>query len=278
MNIPKIWERERREVQGKSGILQLSAWGWSIDDRGEAKRRATEKLERMANRIREGLELPPGYAYGERPLREEIVRDLGGDGEVAAVVTRNGYGCLVLNTERVLFVDVDLPASRRQSWFGKLFARKSAVEDETLERIRAGLRDASGSSFRVYRTAGGFRLLGTGRTYEPGSTDSEEVMTAVGADPAFVQLCRAQKSFRARLTPKPWRCGAEKPPNRYPRQSEEEQRRFSAWLADYEAKSRTSATCRLVEEVGSGRVCDEARLILALHDEAARVGAALSLA
>jgi hypothetical protein len=103
-------------------------------------------------------------------------------------------------------------------------------------------------------------------------------MTAVGADPAFVQLCRAQKSFRARLTPKPWRCGAEKPPNRYPRQSEEEQRRFSAWLADYEAKARTNATCRLVEEVGSGRVCDEARPILALHDEVARVGAALTLA
>jgi len=28
---------------------------------------------------------------------------------VAAAITRNSYGCLVLNTARVMFVDVDLP-------------------------------------------------------------------------------------------------------------------------------------------------------------------------
>jgi len=278
MNIPKVWEREQREVSGKSGILRLSAWGWSADDRGEAKRRAAETLERMADRIRRGLELPPRYVYGERPLREEIVRELGGDGEVAAVVTRNGYGCLVLNTARILFADVDLPAPRPGSWLGRLFARRPSAEEETLERIRAGLSAASGSSFRVYRTAGGFRLLGTERTYEPGSAAAEEIMSAVGADPAFVQLCRAQKSFRARLTPKPWRCGAENPPNRYPRDSAEEQRRFSAWLADYESKAAASATCRLVEEAGTGRVCAEARPILELHDEVARIASALTLA
>ncbi len=70
-------------------------------------RRGPPKTSPRAPRI--AAEPPRAYAYGDRPLREEIVRSVAGDGERAAVVTRNSFGCLVLNTAGVLFVDVDLP-------------------------------------------------------------------------------------------------------------------------------------------------------------------------
>ena len=58
-------------------------------------------------------------------------------------------------------------------------------------------------------------------------------MKALGADPAFLHLCRIQGSFRARLTPKPWRCGQANPPGSFPREPEA-QAAFAEWLAQYQ--------------------------------------------
>ena len=50
-----------------------------------------------------------GY-YPNRPFREQIIRELkDAAGQTSAVITRNAYGCLVLNTARMMFVDIDLP-------------------------------------------------------------------------------------------------------------------------------------------------------------------------
>lgn len=69
----------------------------------EAQRLAAEAVERIAARIRRGEGFPERYAYGERPLREEIVQELpsAGAGEPDAAITRNSYGALVLNTGHV---------------------------------------------------------------------------------------------------------------------------------------------------------------------------------
>jgi hypothetical protein len=42
--------------------------------------------------------------------------------------------------------------------------------------------------------------------FRPEAPETDRLLRLSGADPAFVQLCRAQKCFRARLTSKPWRC------------------------------------------------------------------------
>src|SRR5712692_10909752 len=80
----------------------------------------------------------------------------------SAVVTRNGYGSLVLNADRAMFVDVDLPrasfASRFGAWLG---VARHRPEAETLARLKTVLASVSGSSFRIYRTAAGFRVLAT---------------------------------------------------------------------------------------------------------------------
>lgn len=279
MNIPKIWVKAEREVRGKGGPMQLAAWGWSANDRSEAQRLANEKLDRMVRRVEQTQELSRDYAYGTRPMREEIIQELHtGGGELAGVVTRNSYGSLVLNTSQVMFVDIDLPAEGFAQRLGRLFGRKASVETEVLERVKAGLREISAAVYRVYRTAAGFRLMATDRLFQPGSSESENIMKAVAADAAFVKLCRIQESFRARLTPKPWRCGLSLPPGRHPREDHFDREKFAAWLAEYEQNAANKSTCRLVEEVGSGWVHEQVEPILKLHDETTKVSASLALA
>lgn len=279
MNIPKIWVKAEREVRGKRGPMRLTAWGWSEKDRGEAQRLATEKLQRVVSRVEQALELPHDYGYGTRPLREEIVQELHArDGEVAAVVTRNSYGCLVLNTSQVMFVDIDLPPSGLAERLGRLFGRGRSAEAEAIEKVKKSLSGISSASFRIYRTAGGFRLMATDRLFQPGSSESEDIMKAVGADPAFTKLCRLQESFRARLSPKPWRCGSGKPPSRHPREDNFDKERFAAWLGEYEQKVANKSTCRLLEELGRGWVHEQVQPILRLHDEATKANTTLALA
>ncbi|PYM18749.1 MAG: hypothetical protein DMD78_26770 [Candidatus Rokuibacteriota bacterium] len=64
----------------------------------------------MLNRIRRGEPFPDPYAYGSRPLREEIVQYVDGarSAQPRAVVTRNSHGVLALNTARTMFLDVDV--------------------------------------------------------------------------------------------------------------------------------------------------------------------------
>lgn len=279
MNIPKIWVKAQREIRGKRGPMQLIAWGWSVDDRGEAQRLASEKLERMVRRVEQGEELSRGYAYGARPMREEIVQELHTrSGEIAGVVTRNSYGALILNTSQVMFVDIDLPKEGFAQRLGRLFGRRRSVEAETLERVRAGLREVSSAVFRIYRTAAGFRLMATDRLFQPGSSESDRIMQAVAADPAFVKLCRIQESFRARLTPKPWRCGLRLPPGHHPREDGFEREKFAAWLAKYEQNIASKSTCRLLDEVGSGWVHEQVEPILKLHDDSTKASTSLALA
>ncbi len=64
--------------------------------------------------------------YLDRPMREPVLREVKKDnGELAAVVTRNSYGCLVLNTARVMFVDVDLPELKPEGGFWSRFRSAS---------------------------------------------------------------------------------------------------------------------------------------------------------
>jgi hypothetical protein len=284
MLIPRVWVHVERELPWPDGSRNtVLVWGWAERDRGEAEQRALERIERIAARLLRGDEIPWSYGYPASPPREEITRELPArDGRPAAIVTRNRYGCLVLNTARVLFADVDLerPPPVR-GWIARLFGAKRLPaapvpdEAETLARIRTGLAKAGdGSSFRIYRTAGGFRVLATDPPFEPGSDASERIMQAIGTDLAFVRLCRSQQSFRARLTPKPHRCGLGGAPGTFPREDAATRKAFESWLAEYDRLARGHATCRLVEKLGSERTHEEAAPLVQLHDEATRVALA----
>jgi hypothetical protein len=281
VNIPLYWVRATGQVPGPAGRrFDLTAWGWSSVGRAEAEQKAHERLASLAQRVQQGLEVPRGYGYGDRPLREEILREVKNrEGELTGIVTRNSYGSLVLNTRDAMFVDVDLPKPPTVGILARLLGKAKPSENvvESLGKLRATLESLHGS-FRVYRTAAGWRVLATDRNYDPKSSEAQAVMRTMGADPAFLQLCRVQDSFRARLTPKPWRCGAAPPPGQHPREDAESIAKFARWLESYDRACKSKATCRFMESVGSNRVAENLSPIVDHHDSLTRATTELPLA
>jgi hypothetical protein len=173
-----------------------------------------------------------------------------------------------------MFMDVDLPAEKTGSglsrFFGQLLGRAEQPaenhEARTLERIEGWAERQHGLSVRVYRTAAGFRCLVTSHAYEPASGKALEMMTSLGCDPLYVRLCKDQGSFRARLTPKPWRVHVANPPSRWPFRDDRAQRKFLKWEEKYRSASSAWCVCRLVKELGGAKIHPEIAPVLALHD------------
>jgi hypothetical protein len=181
----------------------------------------------------------------------------------------------VLNTDRVLIADVDLP--ERWGLLRRLFRRTTVEEDAKLKQIADWATANPGLGVIVYRTASGFRVFVTG-VAEPTSAEGERILTELDADPIYRELCRANGTFRARLTPKPWRLpGMKAPRGHWPFEDERAAQRFQRWLADYQAASRGYAVCRRLAAYGPAAYGWEAR-ILQVHDDRTGVATALALA
>ena len=273
MYIPTHWRCASGEARGgKRGTTPVRAWGWG-EDAASAESAAQARLSRMIERVERGEGFPERYAYEvERPPREEILRvlDAGADGGARAVLTRNRYGAQVLNTSRMLFLDIDIAeeAIGFIDFLRSLFKRRSkSGADSGLSTLRRTLARERGVGFRIYRTAQGLRVIATNRAYDPVAEETRRLMDATGTDVAFARLCRAQKSFRARLTPKPWRCACVQPPGRHPRDRDGTQTAFAGWLQDYEAVSARHATCAFVCVSGPDEIDPEFAPLIELHDE-----------
>ncbi len=82
-------------------------------------------------------------------------------------------------------------------------------------------------------------------------------------------MTRTQECFRARLTPKPWRCGSVNPPNQYPWADSRAEQSYRDWERRYEKAAGKYRVCDLVETCGTAAHHDEIAAVLALHDEVA---------
>lgn len=274
--------------------MDVVAWGWSDRNMAEAEQRARRSADTLVARIRSGERLPDRYGYGsDRPLREEIVGEHGTPGrEDSAVVTRNAYGALVLNAARVMFIDVDLPTGPAAGKAGPglldsiigLFrgrpasppptaspAASTPSEQAIIDRVGGWVARNPDWGFRVYRTAAGVRLLATHDTFDPTGSEASEVMKALGSDPLYMRLCRAQECFRARLTPKPWRVGIQAPLFRHPWAGTNAEGAARRWLADYAKACEKAATCHLITKLGSSRIAQPVASIIRIHDDATGV-------
>jgi len=274
VQVPRSWCKAAGELELERGEKQpLSVWGWG-DDEAEARGRAGERLRRLIERWKGAAPERGEYDYAERPLREEILQVV----DERAVLTRNRYGAVVLNAAGLLVLDVDLPPASGFQRLGRLFGKRDPAED-ALAKLRDGLRAAApASAFRLYRTAAGLRALAIDREFEPASDETRTLMERTGTDPAFARLCRVQKSFRARLTPKPWRCACPNPPGEHPRAEEKSRERFAAWCERYARAIEPHATCRFLESVGERAVRPELAPLIELHDRVTRCGEPLPLA
>lgn len=278
MQIPNSWFKATSRCQTPDQrTLQVSAWGWGSND-AVARQEATNRLQRLLDRIRRGESFPKDvYAYATRPLREEIVTTFDGE-QGHAIVTRNRYGALVLNTERLLFLDVDLPPANFTQRLRGLFSKRNEAATLAQIKLRETLRQFGRATFRIYRTAAGLRALAIDRDFDPADKEVLELMKATGTDPCFTRLCSAQKSFRARLTPKPWRCRCTMPPGQYPRTEDATRQQFTQWIGHYDQISTRYASCRYLETVGSGNVKSWAEKLIDYHDRVTKCNDALPLA
>jgi hypothetical protein len=133
---------------------------------------------------------------------------------------------------------------------------------------------------RVYRTPNGYRVLALHRTFEPQGPESTELFELLGADKTYVQMCRNQRCFRARLTPKPWRMGLDKlgprpgvwpiKPARLPARRD--------WVKQYERAASAFSACQYIASFGSRQEDSKARVVCALHDDYCRALRALPMA
>ncbi len=104
------------------------------------------------------------------------------------------------------------------------------------------------------------------------------ILEQLRSDPLYMALSRKQKCFRARLTPKPWRIGAAKPPSGFPFDTEADEQRFRQWQAEYGSKSAGYGVCNAVEQIGSPTMHPEVEFVLGVHDHITCKDAASELA
>jgi hypothetical protein len=285
MPVPKFWAKasQRLRCRLSSGQFdgEITKYGWSDISEQDARSRARSLLEDLAARVADRRAWPDSYDLycGAQPLREEILREVPlPDGRPGALLTRNRYGAVILNTHRVAFVDIDDPEPKRESLsLAKKLLRMLGLAaasaapprpDSTMlpETLTGFSRANPNWGLRVYRTAAGWRVLITHATFSPDDPSLLEAMVRMGADPLYVRLCKGQKVFRARLTAKPWRVGMESPVIRWPLEPESAKTHV-AWLRDYEARCAQKPVCSLVTQLGgSGLVDPEIQMIQELHD------------
>ncbi|MBS1825068.1 MAG: hypothetical protein JST93_07085 [Acidobacteria bacterium] len=281
MKLAKYWVWDSVTANG----VQVRCRGWSDENEAAAHRKAKQIGETMARRIATGdLDTADtGYLYGDRPLPEPVLETLPG-----GLITRNGYGAAVMNTSALMFLDVDredeaqAPAaldlfSGLRSLFGKAPEPSAPRPSEVATEMETVARRHN-LGLRVYRTAAGFRGIVTNQRFTPGSKEAQQLLTEFRCDPLYIRLCEAQESFRARLTPKPWRCGLYPLPVKYPIEGQAAEGILQDWLRRYQANSARNATCRLVHTIGPEATDPELAALIARHDRDTKANTQMPLA
>jgi hypothetical protein len=127
MLVPRFWsEASHREPLAGRRTLKLRRFGWSSTSQQDADEHARIRLEQALIVVRrEGQAGLRGFTRRERrvayngadglPIREEIVQEWEWP---PAVLTRNSYGALCLNTPSAFFVDIDRVTVSVGRWAG----------------------------------------------------------------------------------------------------------------------------------------------------------------
>jgi len=281
-----VVDEDGREVASRIGYTAL---GWSDRSDAEAREHALTRARRFAawhQAVGTPREHDIESDYYERPMREPVVEQHDDGDTPTAVITRNSYGAYVLNTAVAAFIDIDddvRPPSLLRA-IGKLFRRRDPVATPPIEDnadprppVACRLLDSDPSlGLRLYRTAAGHRVLITSHAAAADSHDAQRWLDLGGADRKYARLCRVQRCYRARLTPKPWRLGIDKPPAVFPFESERERQEFDQWSREYEDACRGHAACELIGVFGAQALHPAAELAIKLHDQLACSGGKLA--
>jgi len=154
-------------------------------------------------------------------------------------------------------------------------------ERVALRRIENFLENRPDWHLRIYRTPAGIRAIAMHRTFTADDPEVAECFASLGADRQYARMCKLQKCFRARVSPKPWRIGMTRHirPGRgaWPALPEVQPQR-EAWIEDYETRAKAYAACRFLESAGSMSTTARAGAVCRLHDELSRAESGLPIA
>lgn len=270
MKFARFWTRDEGEARtSDGGVFQVSARGWSDDSMADAHTRGRD----LARRLAQWISTHPGQrnvydVYGDRPMPEPILHDF--RPAAPAAVTRNSYGAAILNTDRMMFIDIDREDPKPRVAFLKPIR---TVLDDIRDKA-----SAHGLSARVYKTAGGHRVMVTNRAFDAGSNETESLLKDFSSDDLYIRLCRIQQSFRARLTPKPWRCDYNKPRVKFPFETPRAEQEMRQWEAGYKSATASYATCQFIGVCGSETILPEFQELVAFHDRETKSASAVALA
>lgn len=154
----------------------------------------------------------------------------------------------------------------------RIIDRKGGLESEALERFRQVSDENPHLHMRIYKTPMGFRILFMEDTHNPSGESTLELLKSLNSDKLYIQMCRNQQCFRARVSPKPWRIGVDRlrpRPGVWPIKSEHLKER-SSWIKNYDEKSKAYSACSFVTKLGSDVINPKAENVRKLHDDMCR--------
>lgn len=139
MNIARYWGKAEARAQVPDRAYWFTIRRGSDISQEDAQRRAEEAAAEITAHCEAGQEPPDSYAYSSRQLPEPILEEIHDpDGERAGAITINRFGCEVLNTSRLAFLDIDLvPAKQKRSGLlSRLFGSAPPSADRVRRRHR----------------------------------------------------------------------------------------------------------------------------------------------
>ncbi len=193
---------------------------------------------------------------------EPIVHEISHDGQPQGIVTRNRYGCLVLNCDSMMIVDVDIAASEQDKIQDCVSSSQVALsQEQAIAAVESLVQQFPDLGFRVYRTRNGLRHFCITQLSDPLDPATHRVMSSLYVDPLYSRLCQFQGTFRARLTPKPWRVDRE----------HQEQFVYDRITGLVLPHSSPYAVCHLIEVLGNSEILPQFEPLLQTHDSYCRV-------
>lgn len=180
-------------------------------------------------------------------LHEQTLEIYQNSTSLDGVKTLNSYGAEILNCNRMLIVDVDL----KEDGTDKCVVALS--KEMALNQLKL-VSQGTDLSWRIYRTAGGLRYVETSQEWCPYAQNTSRLMSLLYADPLYALLCKKQETFRARLTPKPWRS--------------EIVDRNKDYRSDYHSQQSGSqeAVCELIAQIGKKEIFKPFKQLVDIHD------------
>ncbi len=283
MKFYKYWQKYQHTQHGKN----TEAWGWSDESLEAALAKGKERALKQFDAIFiNGESKLRSFYYAANPMREEILEEIKNESnETIAILSINSYGAVILNTQDMMFVDVDDTVEEYSisNMFKNLFRSKEKRSKKFREQLEEKIQNYTtqniGTGIRLYKTAKGYRLLIHSHPISSDTPEAKKILQYFEADPLYARLCLSQKCFRARLTPKFFRLDVPmpKPPYQYP-YPQDKLVEVKQWKIEYQKHSANFATCQFLGQYGNDTVYPEFVKLMDLHDQMSRVNEGLALA